>query len=475
MATIHEILSLGQSGLRASKGRLQLAGFNIANANTPGYARRAIVLQAEAVTGLGVTMSDPHAVRNTLVSRQLNLAYAEQGFHEGQLDSIRLIQEAFNDLDGVGLGQSLNDFEDAMAEFAGNPAGLPQRQAVLSAAEALSASFSATREQVEAGLHSTLNQARAVAVNISSKAAQVNALNQRIKALTDSGQDIGGLVDQRTAVLNELASTLDIQAVPQADGSVFVYAGGGRPLVSAETSATVTISAHAPSANNYNVSVSFTKDNGEVLDAIGEVGGVLGGLISGNNETLGPTLRQLDELAFNFANSFNQVHAQGFDYNGNPAAAVDSFFNDINAIDGAAGAVHLATALIGNPESVAGSDNAAGVPGNNVIATALQDYMSDPNWGAPFGTNPLGLTLSVQDTYKELMVSVASAQSAAETGFSIESASVTQLETLLESESGVSVDEELINMTQANQAFEAASQVIRQADEMSDTTLRLLG
>jgi flagellar hook-associated protein 1 FlgK len=150
-------------------------------------------------------------------------------------------------------------------------------------------------------------------------------------------------------------------------------------------------------------------------------------------------------------------------------------------VDGAAGSVHLANALIGNPEGVAGSDDPTQVPGNNTVATALQDFMRDPDWGlntfapAPAGINPLGLGTSVQDTYKGIMVGVATAQQAAETGFSIESASVTQLETLLESESGVSVDEELINMTQANQAFEAASQVIRQADEMSDTTLRLLG
>ena len=101
MASLNEILTIGNSGLLASKSLLQMAGFNIANADTPGYARRTAQLQAQAVLGMGVSIMDPRAVRNDLVSRHLNSTYGDQGFHQGQLRGLNLIQEAFNDLDGV--------------------------------------------------------------------------------------------------------------------------------------------------------------------------------------------------------------------------------------------------------------------------------------------------------------------------------------------------------------------------------------
>ena len=75
-----------------------------------------------------------------------------------------------------------------------------------------------------------------------------------------------------------------------------------------------------------------------------------------------------------------------------------------------------------------------------------------------------------------MVVEVASSKQAATVGLEIETGSAnSQLETMLESEVGVSVDEELIRMTKANQSFEAASQVIRNADQMSETVLTLLG
>ena len=208
MASMNEILTIGNSGLIASKSLLQMAGFNIANANTPGYARRSAQLQAQAALGMGVTVNDPRAVRNDLVARHLNASYGNQGFHEGQLSGLNLIQEAFNDLDGVGLGQALNTFEDALAGLAGNPAGNTERQAVLNAATALGASFQSTRAQVQDGVNSTLSQARALAHDVSFKAQQVSNLNGRIKGMTESGRDVGGLVDQRAALISSISAQI---------------------------------------------------------------------------------------------------------------------------------------------------------------------------------------------------------------------------------------------------------------------------
>ena len=229
MASMNEILTIGNSGLLASKSSSKWRA-STSPTRTHRIRRRSAQLQAQAVLGMGVSVQGPHAVRNELMSRHLNSTYGEKGFHEGQLSGLNLIQQAFNDLDGVGLGTAFNTFEDALAGLAGNPAGNAERQAVLNAATALGHSFAATRAQLQDGVNSTTAQADAVAFDVSSMAQQVAALNARIRALTDNGKDVGGLVDQRAALVSEISSQMSVQTVHQTDGSVLLYAGGGRPL-----------------------------------------------------------------------------------------------------------------------------------------------------------------------------------------------------------------------------------------------------
>jgi flagellar hook-associated protein 1 len=462
MASMNEILTIGNSGLLASKSLLQMAGFNIANANTPGYARRSAQLQAQSVLGMGVSVQGPHAVRNELMARHLNTTYGDKGFHEGQLSGLNLVQEAFNDLDGVGLGRALNTFEDALAGLAGNPAGNAERQAVLNAASALGSSFSATRAQLQDGVDSSTTQANALAFDVSSKAQQVAALNSRIRSLTENGRDIGGLIDQRAALISDISTQINVQAVNQTDGSVLLYAGGGRPLVSTEGAATVKID-HLGPTGGFQSRVIFEKTNGEELVALQPVGGRIGGLLDSSNQVIAPTLVKLDELAEEFINAFNAQHQAGFDFNGGPGG---DFFNPVVAGVPAASQMSLAPGVQGNPENVATSGNPADSPGDNANALLLGGIIRQA------GLLPTGE--SAFEYYSNMVVEVASSKQAATVGLEIETGSVSQLETILQSEIGVSIDEELIRMTKANQSFEAASQVIRNADQMSETVLSLL-
>lgn len=462
MATINEILGIGKSGLDASKSLLALASFNVANASTPGYARRVADLTAGSVLGFGVQTGDPVAVKNLILQKNLAATMGDLGFHQGKLEGLQLAAEAFDDLDGVGIQSSLDAFGSALSILSANPGGAAERQGVLGAAEQLAASFAATREQLQTASDATVSQAQGVAVQVSFKAQQIVQLNAKIKAMAGDGQDIGTLVDQRDALIAELSSLIDVQVVPQTDGTVRIFTSSGQPIVSAEFATTFSVTAVGPPPS-YEVSVVLTKGDGTEIGALQPVGGQLGGLVAAQNEELGPALNAIDEAAFFFMAAFNVQHQVGFGADGSTGL---DFFELPATVEGAASQMALSDDVAGQPDAIAAAGSADEVPGGNGNLAALQIVAEQP------AVLPSGL--SIEQALEGLAFGFGEAVQAAELGASIEEASALQLETLLQSQIGVSVDEELIAMSRANQAFEAASVVIRRVDEMATTLLDMV-
>ncbi len=464
MATINEILSIGKSGLSASKSQLAIASFNVANAQTPGYSRRIQDLSANSVLGLGVSISDPYAVKNQILAKSLLGSLGDMGFQKGKVDSLALVTEAFNDLDGIGLASSINDFQTALDLLAANPAGTAERQGVLGSALQLSASFSTTRQQIQDGITATVATAQSAADDVSLKAQKVLSLNKKIQALHADGQDIGTLVDQRDALLTELGQLMDIQVVNQSDGTVMVYTNAGQALVTAESASTITVSDVGPSPD-YAVEVTITKGDGTSQGAIGgNVGGELGGLVDTVNKELGPALETIDQMAFFFMAAFNVQHQVGFAADGSTG---NDFFELPASVAGAASNVKVSDDVDGKPDKIAAASSGDEVPGGNGNVLFLADVPDQP-FVLPSG-------LSVNETFEILTFDLAQAYQSAELGFELEASSAVQLETLLLSETAVSVDEELIAMAQANHAFEAASAVIQRTEQMSQTLLNMVG
>ena len=87
----------------------------------------------------------------------------------------------------------------------------------------------------------------------------------------------------------------------------------------------------------------------------------------------------------------------------------------------------------------------------------------------------LGTGRTVMESWFDIQVTVGGAISAAKLGAGAEEgASRDQLSNLMAAEVGVSIDEELITMNKANQAYDASGALIRAAEEMSDVLLSLV-
>ena len=462
MATLNQIFGIGLSGLNANKALAAVASNNIANANTPGYVRRVLLLGTQTAGLLGVQTSGPLAVRNAFLAHQLVTTFGRLGYHTGRQTALSLIEPLTNELDNVGLEQEMVGFDNALRALSSDPGGEAPRAAVVAAAKDLITGFHAARAQLLDGAQASVDSAQGVADKVTTLAQQVAALNGQIRTLVEADKDASELIDQRDKLVGDLGELVDVQIVDKKDGSVSLFIAGGRSLVEGDTSSEVSVSEQG-GAPDYAVTLSITRD-GKSLGPMAPIGGKLGGLIDAHDEVIATSLRDLDQMAFEFTQAFNTQHEAGQTLDG--STGVD-FFDPLTSADGAAANIELSADILASSDNVAAAAAGEALPGGAGNLTALADLVS--SGGA------LADGSSLIAGWRGVRRQVTDAISLAKTGVAIEESTANQLQSLLLSETGVSVDEELVTLTQANAAYEAASQIITVAQKMTDTVLGLVG
>jgi flagellar hook-associated protein 1 FlgK len=165
----------------------------------------------------------------------------------------------------------------------------------------------------------------------------------------------------------------------------------------------------------------------------------------------------------------NTQHQLGFDQSGN---AGGPFFAVGNAAD-PAGTVAVDATLAANPGLVAASavGSAATPSGSNNAdnADAISQVLR--------GTRPAGALPAVDlgDQYQRLVTGLGSTVSGINTQAANQQLLATQVDDEREQQAGVSLDEETVNLMQAQRAYEASSRVLSVMNSILDTLINRTG
>jgi len=125
------------------------------------------------------------------------------------------------------------------------------------------------------------------------------------------------LLDQSDQLLSQLSEKIGIKVTENSDtGAVSVSMQNGMALVSGGKSYELQASASASDPNTTVVAYVDASGNALPLDEE-KTTGELGGLFKFRNEDLVSARDQLNQLALQMANKFNEVNAQGYDLEGN--------------------------------------------------------------------------------------------------------------------------------------------------------------
>jgi flagellar hook-associated protein 1 FlgK len=128
--------------------------------------------------------------------------------------------------------------------------------------------------------------------------------------------------------------------------------------------------------------------------------------------------------------------------------------------------LQLNAAISADLDLIAASSTAAGIPGDNGQAIALA--------GLQHALIMNDNSITSEDYYNTLVSQVGGDLQSAESYFNHQSDMVIQLDNRRESISGVSLDEEMINLVRFQAAYDAAAKLITTADELLQTVLSMV-
>jgi flagellar hook-associated protein 1 FlgK len=480
------VLQSGKSGMTTAKAGIATSGHNIANANTEGYSRQRV--QTEAVitkqlagqggpyTGEGSKISRIERINDDYINRQLREGHRDMAYQEEKGTSLHQVEEVFNEMNGDGLNRITAQFFNDFRKLSNDPSSEAIRQAVRESSQAMVNDFHRLRGEVEAIRGHIDTRIDGNMRELNSQAEDLAKLNLQIRKAETQGDEANDLQDKRDQLLQSMNKFVDLAIHKDNLGMVNVEVRGLGPLVTGPTVTQFHVGrapavTEEPNRLNNNETRESSENSlqisrseyGNQYVTSGFQGGRVGALIETRDKTVSMVLERLDQLAFGIANAVNEVHEQGFTADGQTGI---SYFKNITDVAGASQMLGLSDEVKGSVSNIAVAleHNA---PGDNRNALAIANIQNSRLMNN-------GHT-SVDDFYNSIVsdVGVAAARNAEALGQ--QKNILTQLTKVRDQVSGVSIDEETTNLMQFQHAFDASAKVIKVADEMMDTILKLRG
>jgi flagellar hook-associated protein 1 len=315
------------SGLNAAQAALQVTSDNVANASTPGYTRKTVDLQSRTLAGQGAGVQTGEIARQVdefLIS-QLRGQRSVVGDNTIRDQFLQQIQSLFGTPeDNQTIPAEISALQTAFEQLAVTPEFAANSSSVVSAASQLADlfnNFASTSQNLRLQADTQIGQ---IVSTVNDKLKNIADLNAQISRATTLGQTTAALQDERDRLLGDVADNIDIHVFPRSDGSVDVYTGSSRLLVSGATAFDLTHTAATqvsasigyvdPGDSAYPGAITGIFLNGTAAtdDITNEIAsGKLKALIDMRDTQLPNLQSELDQLSQSMADSVNAVHNTG--------------------------------------------------------------------------------------------------------------------------------------------------------------------
>lgn len=449
---------IGRRALNANQLGIEVTGQNIANVNTPGYSRRRVELVESAYQGVhgftmgtGVSIAGVHSFRDMFIQSRIQTETGIAGRLTAERDSLAPVETALQGSESGGLQSSINAYFGAFRDLEANPNSVALRSLVGQRGAALANAFHSTSQRLDDIRKTTDQQLRSTVDQANSLSTQIADLNDKIRQVEATGVEASSFRDQRDVAVNKLAELTGARSTDSNDGTISMTLPDGRALVLGGSSTKLEVNDAPPLGL-----AEITLDGEPAVFTDGSIAGYQNAITEVTKQ-----LGDLDSLAAAVVSRVNTLHTSGTDLDGNAGV---NFFNDTPTVTAAN--ISVNAAITGNPRLIVASPVTQ--PGQTgTIAGQIANLLTDQNTTA--GTR----TGSISSIFGSMISDAGERVATADNNLQTQAAILSQATAQRDAVSGVSLDEEAINLLQYQKAFEAASRFIKIADEMTQMILSL--
>lgn len=498
-------LETSKRGLTTQQSALYTTGHNISNANTLGYSRQRVNMEATlgypgaglnapkipGHLGTGVQAQSIQRIRDQFIDRQYRQETNKLGYWESRSNAISQMEDIMAEPSEFGLNASLDLFWKSLQDLSTNPENAGARKVVVQRGIAVAESFNYINKQLTDIQGNLKNEIRASTNDVNSILKQIASINEQIQQIEPNGYMPNDLYDARDTLLDELTTYFPIELEYSKSGGNALAIAEGTVKVSIKTSNglvevvngkdAATLKADGLNDNNSfepftqftvegkgkvaGATISYSdleKSKGKLLSTIDSYGYTDKGVTTGFYPEM---LKNLDDMAAAFAEKFNEIHRGGTDLNGD--IGKDFFVPKTGTIS--ASTISVDSSFESDQSLLAASSSTGKEEGNGANALLLSKMKFTPlTIGSATNT-------TVQSFYQSIIGKLGvDGEQANRLAYNSATIKLT-VENNRASVSSVSLDEEMTNMIIFQQAYNASARMITVVDETLDKIINGMG
>jgi flagellar hook-associated protein 1 FlgK len=507
MSSTYLGLSIASSGLNAAQIGLATTTNNISNIDTTGYSRQLVnqtsvgpaAVYSSSLVGNGVNVTSVDRAHSDSLDQkywQENSAasgWSAKSTYLSQLETV--FGSTTDDTTTSTISTALDTFNTDLESLSSDPTSTSARATVLAQANTLCSTLNDTASELTQ-LRSDINNEVQTTVNqINSYTTQIADLNKQINVATASGGSANELEDQADVVIDKLSGLVGITVTKSTTGTLNITMGNSTLVDGSESKQLECSTVTDTTSAEYGMYGISDATSGEVVTT-GDSGALNSYLelrdgASSASKGIPYYTSQLNEFAQTLAKSFNEGITVGTTtYSGNAAGyGLDNttgvrFFSYDNkssadfisntttsatAIDAAYANITAANITVSkdiqeDSNKIAASSTADSTSNNTNLADMISISQSADIFG---NTTATGF-------YGSMIATVGTASASATTQYNRKNALTSYINTSRSSVSGVSSNEETVNLTKYQAAYAASGSLTSTWSKIYDDTINMV-
>ncbi|MGE5479063.1 MAG: flagellar hook-associated protein FlgK [Chloroflexota bacterium] len=472
-------LELGKRALLAQRFGLDVTSANIANVNTPGYSRRSAVISESpsirvngSYLGSGAEATGLRSFRQEFFDRELRATSSSLAGFELDEQMMQRLEGLLGEPSADGISETVGAMFSSFNELAQNPEDTALRGKVLMQIGALASRLNSVAEKFQAARNEAYTDLENKVKNANALAKDIASLNNSIElAKGKNGAEPQSLVDERAQKLEALTKLGQITVSYDEDGSANAFMNGIAIVTGGETNE-LTLSETVDSATGERTALleAFNpakNSKTSVAPAAGEIASLMKhyNVTLDNRDSSGgfSAYANLDKFASELATQLNAISINGYGLDDTGAVSPGRHIFEPIAGEITAANIKISADIAGAPRNLPLS-GASAEPGNSVIARSLGRLGADSAFLDGF--NP-------SNYFANFVGQVGSLYREATNGKATYKFMTDQLESQRESQMGVNLDEEAVNLIKFQKAFDASSRIVNTTNEILTTIVNL--